>query len=229
MGSIVLLRLQPYRPSSVQKRTSQKLASRYFGPFKVLRQIGLVSYELDLPSLSKIHPVVHVSQLRRFHGSNPVSGLQHLPSSSDPAKQDTRVTDQDLEEENNVVSLERTKRTHHTDQDITVFGGEDNVEFSEGTQRRIDIKEDEENVNSTSVFGTSQSEVPNTSTLVSSTSRGHKAREKETCSKDCPQPLDLQRTSALSHETDTSTNNCIPTPKMDVATRSFPIPLVPTS
>ena len=44
-----------------------KLRRRYIGPFKVLRRVGEVAYELALlPSLSAIHPVFHVSMMRRY-------------------------------------------------------------------------------------------------------------------------------------------------------------------
>jgi hypothetical protein len=62
-GDLVLLRLQPYRQHTVNHRVSQKLSKRYYGPFPVIRRIGNVAYELDLPPSSRIHPVVHVSQL----------------------------------------------------------------------------------------------------------------------------------------------------------------------
>src|SRR5687767_12569690 len=46
-----------------------KLSPRYIGPNKVLRRIGKVAYELDLPSeLAMVHPVFHVSMLRKFIG-----------------------------------------------------------------------------------------------------------------------------------------------------------------
>ena len=43
------------------------LSPRYIGPFEVMRRVGEVAYELALPpSLSVVHPVFHVSMLRRY-------------------------------------------------------------------------------------------------------------------------------------------------------------------
>jgi hypothetical protein len=78
-GDLVLLKLQPYRQSSVQRRVSQKLSKRFYGPFPVLRRIGTVAYELDLPPSSRIHPVVHVSQLRAYKGDDPRSHFTPIP------------------------------------------------------------------------------------------------------------------------------------------------------
>ncbi|XP_019258040.1 PREDICTED: uncharacterized protein LOC109236325, partial [Nicotiana attenuata] len=45
-----------------------KLSPRFIGPFEVLRLVGEVAYELALPpSLSGVHPVFHVSMLRKYH------------------------------------------------------------------------------------------------------------------------------------------------------------------
>ncbi|XP_070022204.1 uncharacterized protein [Nicotiana sylvestris] len=46
-----------------------KLSPRYVGPYKIIRRIGRVAYELDLPSeLEAVHPVFHVSLLRKCIG-----------------------------------------------------------------------------------------------------------------------------------------------------------------
>ncbi|XP_070025905.1 uncharacterized protein [Nicotiana sylvestris] len=46
-----------------------KLSPRYVRPYKIIRRIGRVAYELDLPSeLGVVHPVFHVSMLRKCIG-----------------------------------------------------------------------------------------------------------------------------------------------------------------
>ena len=46
-----------------------KLRRRWVGPFKISRVISPVAYGLDLPPAWQVHPVFHVSNLKRFHRS----------------------------------------------------------------------------------------------------------------------------------------------------------------
>lgn len=69
VGDMVFLKLQPYRQRSLARKPFEKLASKFYGPFEVLQRVGMVAYKLNLPPPCKIHPVFHVSQLRRALGS----------------------------------------------------------------------------------------------------------------------------------------------------------------
>ena len=44
-----------------------KLSPRFIGPFEILSRVREVAYKLALPpSLSAVHPVFHVSMLRKY-------------------------------------------------------------------------------------------------------------------------------------------------------------------
>nr|KYP48660.1 hypothetical protein KK1_029640 [Cajanus cajan] len=71
VGELALVKLQPYRQHSVALRKNKKSSMRFFGPFEVLQRIGSVAYKLKLPDTARIHPVFHISLLKKFHGSSP--------------------------------------------------------------------------------------------------------------------------------------------------------------
>ena len=47
-------------------RPSPKLADKWQGPFKILRKVSPLNYELELPADWRIHPVFHVDKLRPY-------------------------------------------------------------------------------------------------------------------------------------------------------------------
>ena len=67
VGEKVLLKVSPMK-GIMRFGKKGKLSPRFIGPFEVLKRVGEVAYELALPpSLSGVHPVFHVSMLRKYH------------------------------------------------------------------------------------------------------------------------------------------------------------------
>ncbi|WMV41339.1 hypothetical protein MTR67_034724 [Solanum verrucosum] len=89
-GENVLLKVSP-----------MKGVMRYIGPFEILECVGPVAYRLALPSnLSRVHPVFHVSMLKRYHGDGDYI-----------IKWDSIVLDKDLQyEEEPIAILDRNVR-----------------------------------------------------------------------------------------------------------------------
>lgn len=77
-GDWVFLKLQPYRKKSVVGRVSFKLSAKFYGPFQVEERIGEVACKLRLPAHSRVHPVFHVSLLKKFVGDTPIT-MGELP------------------------------------------------------------------------------------------------------------------------------------------------------
>ena len=75
---MVFVKLQPYVQSTLAPRSNQKMSFKFYGPFQITERIGSVAYKLLLPSSAAIHPVFHVSQLKRSAGSQVVAST--LPS-----------------------------------------------------------------------------------------------------------------------------------------------------
>ncbi|XP_049381257.1 uncharacterized protein LOC125845768 [Solanum stenotomum] len=47
----------------------RKLSPRYIGPYKILKRVGKVAYELEfLAELAVVHPDFHISSLKKFVG-----------------------------------------------------------------------------------------------------------------------------------------------------------------
>ena len=59
-----------------------KLLAKYIGPFRVVRVVSDVSYELALPPSLRIHPTFHISKLRRYQDGS--AAFPHRPSLQRP-------------------------------------------------------------------------------------------------------------------------------------------------
>lgn len=69
VGELVLVKLQSYTQHAVALRKIQKLSMCYFGPFDVDARIENVASKLKLPDTAQIHPVFHISLLKKIVGS----------------------------------------------------------------------------------------------------------------------------------------------------------------
>ena len=66
VGDKVWLKVSPMK-GVMRFGKKGKLSPRFIGPFEILRRVGEVAYELALPPrLAAVHPVFHVSMLRRY-------------------------------------------------------------------------------------------------------------------------------------------------------------------
>lgn len=66
-------------------RGSLKLRSKYYGPYKVLAQVGKIAYKLQLPETAQIHPVFHISHLKKHLGEHDIP-LPHVPIVTDDGR-----------------------------------------------------------------------------------------------------------------------------------------------
>jgi len=77
-GKEVYLKLSQPPLRSLSKQSVSKLSSNFYSPYPIITRIGQVAYKLQLPKGTHVHPMFHVSPLKKSTGNNVVS--QALPS-----------------------------------------------------------------------------------------------------------------------------------------------------
>jgi len=72
VGDMVYLKMAPYRLAAFGFRGTLKLQNKYYGPFLIIQKIGNSAYKLQFPGKVQIHPVFHVSQLKKHIGTKAI-------------------------------------------------------------------------------------------------------------------------------------------------------------
>ena len=101
-----------------------KLAPRYVGPYKILRQCGPIAYRLQLPEiLSVVHKVFHVSQLKRYlrllDEAIEVEGLPLLPDLTYVEHPVKILDEKERVMRNSVVKFYKVQWQNHSEDEAT--------------------------------------------------------------------------------------------------------------
>ena len=78
-GEKVFLQV-PAKSTSLSTGKCPKLSPRYCGPWTIVQKLSDVAYRLELPPNCKVHPVFHVSKLKKFisREDNLIEGIVSL-------------------------------------------------------------------------------------------------------------------------------------------------------
>ncbi|XP_070011817.1 uncharacterized protein [Nicotiana sylvestris] len=68
-GDWIYVKLHPCRQLSLKDYSFQKRSAKFYVPIQITHKVGVVAYTLALLVYSKIHPIFHISQLKRKIGT----------------------------------------------------------------------------------------------------------------------------------------------------------------
>lgn len=91
VGDIVFFKVMPTQFKS-HRKLHKGLVPRYEGPYKIIRKVGKISFELKLPQSMRVHPVFHASMLKPYYGD-----LSDSTEASSPRPQVTEKPSLELE------------------------------------------------------------------------------------------------------------------------------------
>jgi len=122
-GDYVYLKVTPFKGTK-RFQEKGKLAPHFVGPFKILERIGQVAYWLDLPSsLSSIHNVFHVSQLRKcIRVPTEVTNLEEIDLQPNLSYQEhpIRILDQaERKTRNKTTKFVKVQWSRHSEREAT--------------------------------------------------------------------------------------------------------------
>ena len=80
IGDTVYLDAEHIKTPSTIGTATNKLQPRFLGPFKILERPSPLNYKLDLLPKSRIHPVFHVSKLRKHVPRDPDQFVSQKPN-----------------------------------------------------------------------------------------------------------------------------------------------------
>jgi hypothetical protein len=133
-GDHVYMKVSPIRGMR-RFKVKGKLSPRFIGPFMILKRVGKVSYQLELPDhLADVHDVFHVSQLKKC-----LRVLEEqLPMEDLSVQEDLTCTEYPIKildtltraTRSKVIKMCKVQWSHHSEDEATWEREELRVEFS---------------------------------------------------------------------------------------------------
>ena len=66
VGQLVYVSRYNFVPPAMRDQPTRKFQPRFFGPYRILKQVSATSYRVELPANVRTHPVFHASRLKPF-------------------------------------------------------------------------------------------------------------------------------------------------------------------